>query len=133
MIALDTNVLLRYLTRDDLEMAVTARGLLNSLTPQEPGFICREVILEVVWELERSYKMPRRRIAAVLERLLLARDLVIEAADDIATAIPDYRRGAIDFSDVMILAAARRAQTRVLYTFDRKLARQEGAELLKAR
>ena len=114
-------------------MAETARSLLDSLTPQEPGFICREVILEVVWVLERSYKMPRQRLAMILQKMLLTPTLVIEAADDIAIAITDYRHGAIDFSDMMILAASRRTAARTLYTFDRKLSRHEGVELLTAK
>ncbi len=46
MIALDTNVLVRYLVRDILEQAEAARDLLERLTPEAPGFISREVTIE---------------------------------------------------------------------------------------
>ncbi len=43
MIALDTNVLVRYLVRDDIEQAEAARSLLESLSVDRPGYVCREV------------------------------------------------------------------------------------------
>ena len=63
MIALDTNVLVRYLVRDELRQAEAARGLLESLTSERPGYACREVVVELVWVLERAYGFPRDRIA----------------------------------------------------------------------
>ena len=54
MIALDTNVLIRYMVRDNEQQAEAARVLLDDMTAQNPGFICREVVLEVVWVLERA-------------------------------------------------------------------------------
>ena len=63
MTALDTNVIVRYLVKDNAEQAEAARQLLDSLTPTQPGFICREVVIEVAWVLERSYRFPRTRIS----------------------------------------------------------------------
>ena len=64
MIALDTNVLVRYLVDDDAEQALAARTLLEGLAAERTAFICREVMLELVWVLERTYRLPRERIAA---------------------------------------------------------------------
>jgi len=61
MIALDTNVLVRYLVRDDAEQAEAARALLESLTTDRPGYVCREVAVELVWVLERAYGFSRKR------------------------------------------------------------------------
>ena len=61
MIALDTNVLVRYLVRDDAEQAEAARALLESLTADRPGYVCREVAVECVWVLERAYGYSRKR------------------------------------------------------------------------
>ena len=130
MIALDTNVLARYLTRDDAEQAEAARSLLESLTPDQPGYLCREVIVELVWVLERAYGYFRDQIATILEELVATEDLVIEAADDVARAAFRYRAGGAGFSDLMILAAAERAGAHPLYTFDQKAARLEGVTLL---
>ena len=69
MTALDTNVVVRYLVDDNAEQAEAARALLDELTPGNPGFICREVIVEVAWVLERSYRFTRTRVAEVLMHL----------------------------------------------------------------
>ena len=67
VIALDTNVLVRYLVDDDAKQAEAARALLDALTPARPGFVCREVMVELVWVLRRTYGHTPERIAAVLE------------------------------------------------------------------
>ena len=123
MIALDTNVLVRYLVKDDLQQAEAARELLESLTAERPGYVCREVAVELVWVLERAYGFPRERIAILLEELVATEDLVIEAAEDVARAAFDYRAARAGFSDLMILAAAERSGALPLYTFDQKAAR----------
>jgi len=131
MIALDTNVLVRFLVRDDEKQASAANELLSSLTVDRPGFVCREVVVELVWVLERAYGFPRDQIADVLEHLVSTEVLVIEAADDVAQAAFRYRTVSAGFSDLMILAAAERAQALPMYTFDQKAARQEGVVLLQ--
>ena len=108
MIALDTNVIVRFLVRDDPRQAEAARALLESLTAERPGFVCREVAVELVWVLERAYRISRDRIAAILEELVATEELVIEAADDVAQAAFRYRASGTGFSDLMVLAAARR-------------------------
>ncbi len=131
MIALDTNVLVRYLVRDDEQQAESARALLESLTTERPGYACREVVVELVWVLERAYGVSRERIATILQELVATQSLVIEAADDAARAAFRYQAGGPGFSDLMVLAAAERVGARPLYTFDRKAAQLDGVELLR--
>jgi len=130
MIALDTNVLVRYLVRDDVQQADAARALLESLTTERPGYICREVMVELVWVLERAYGFSRDRITTILEELVATEGLVIEEANDVARAAFRYRASGVGFSDLMILAAAERSGAQPLYTFDQKAARLEGVSLL---
>ena len=104
MIALDTNVLARYLVRDNTEQAEAARSLLESLTADLPGYVCCEVTVELAWVLKRAYGYSRDQIATVLEELVATEGLVIEAADDVARAAFRYRTGSAGFSDLMILA-----------------------------
>ena len=132
MTALDANVIVRYLVGDDAEQAEAARALLDRLTPGNPGFICREVVLEVAWVLERSYRFPRSLIAETLMDLTASDGLVVEDSDDVAAAAHRYRQGGAGFSDLMILAAAEREGATPLHTFDRRLARMEGATLVEA-
>ena len=130
MIAVDTNVLVRYLVRDDEQQAEAARALLQGLTPRYPGFICREVVLEVVWVLERAYRLARSQIADVLFELIATDSLLVETTEDVARAAIRYQQGGADFSDFLILAAGKRVEAQPLYTFDRKLARAPGVILV---
>ena len=133
MIALDTNVLVRYLVRDDIEQAEAARSLLESLTVDRPGYVCREVTVEIVWVLERAYGYSRDQIATILEELVATEGLVIESAADVGCAASSYQAGGAGFSDLMILAASERVGAHSLYTFDQKAARLEGATLVIAK
>lgn len=131
MTAVDTNVLVRYLVRDDAEQAEAARALLEGLTRERPGFVCREAVVEIVWVLERVYRFGRVEIADVLLELLATDCLVFESADDVIRSVLRYRQGGPGFSDLMILAAANRAEALPLHTFDGRLARVEGASLVR--
>jgi len=131
VIALDTNVLVRYLVNDDPRQAEAARTLLTTLTPQQPGLVCREVAVELSWVLDRAYGFPRDRIARVFEDLVGTAELHVEAHDDVIRAAEGYRRGGADFADRMIAAAARRSGADRLYTFDRQAAELAGAVLLQ--
>ena len=132
MIALDTNVLVRFLVQDDPEQARIANMVLDQLTDAAHGFVGREVLVELVWVLERAYGYQRADIAAALDGLLSAIELVIEAADEVGVAVDRYRNDGFGFADLMIAAAARRADATELVTFDRKAARLPGVRLLTA-
>ena len=132
MIALDTNVLVRFLVDDEPGQARTAREFLEQLSREQPGFVCREVIVELVWVLERTYGFSRERIEGVLDALIATDELQIEASDDVARAALQYGRGGAGFSDLMIAAAAQRAGAQSLYTFDQKAAQIPNATLLRA-
>ncbi len=131
MIALDTNVLVRYLVRDIPEQAEAAQDLLQRLTLEDPGFVSREVAIETAWVLERSYRFPREQIADILEELTAVGSLVFEVGDDVRRAVLYFRQGGPDFADLMILAAAERAGANPLYTFDQRFARSTNAVLIE--
>ena len=132
MIALDTNVLVQYLVRDDVEQAEAARILLEGLTAQRPGFVCREVVVEVVWVLERAYRFTRAQIADVLVELSATDSIVVEAAEDVWRAAFGYRESGVGFSDLMIFAAAQRVNAGPLHTFDRRFARMDDVVLVES-
>lgn len=132
MIGLDTNVLVRFLVQDEPEQAAAAIALISSLSETEPGFVGREVLVELVWVLERAYDLPRGDIAQALDGLLEARELVVETADRAAIAVDRYRKGGPGFSDQMIALAGQGAGCRETATFDRKAAGLPGMRLLGA-
>ena len=126
MITLDTNILARYLVRgveDDETQREIARELVQALTPEQPGFIPREVAAELAWVLARSYQFSRDQIATTFEELLAIAGLVFEEANDVARAASRYRKDGAGFADLMILAAATRTNALPVLTFDRKMAR----------
>ncbi|MFN4128463.1 MAG: PIN domain-containing protein [Paracoccaceae bacterium] len=129
---LDTNVLVRFLVQDDAEQAKVAQDLVATFTETAPGFVCREVLIELVWVLERAYALPRGDIALALDGLLEARELVIEAADRAAIAVDRYRKGGPGFADQMIALAGQGAGCQATVTFDRKAAGLSGMRLLGA-
>ena len=130
MIALDTNVLVRFLVQDDPAQADAARSLIDRCSRKNPAFVCREVLIETVWVLESAYRFSPAVIADAITGLLEAEEFVIEAGADAFVAALAYRDGMADFADHMIAAAAMRAGCATLYTFDRKAARHRAATLL---
>lgn len=130
MIALDTNVIVRFLVQDDPAQATIAGAMIDSLTADDPGYLCREVMVELVWVLERAYRYSRAEVATALEALLSATELEIEAADDAGPALHHYRDGGAGFADLMIASAARRAGAAELVTFDRRAAENPGVCLI---
>lgn len=132
MIGLDTNVLVRFLVQDDPAQAALVTATISRLTEAEPGFVCREVLVELVWVLERAYGLGRAEIARALDGLLEARELVLEAADRVAIAADRYRKGGPGFADQMVALAGQGAGCSATLTFDRKAALVAGMTLLEA-
>lgn len=129
MIALDTNVLVRAVVADEPDQARIAQAIFAGLDDGARVFVCREVMVEFVWVLERAYGLSRAEIADAVTVLLESRGVVVEAADRVGLAASRYRAGGPGFSDQMIRLAAEVAGCATLTTFDRKLAAQDGATL----
>ena len=104
--------------------------LIDDCTSDEPGYICREVIVELVWVLERSYKYQREEIAEALLSIVTASQLSVESAQDIASIVNLYRKEGYDFADLLIRQATSRDGSRIVKTFDPKFAKLDGVELL---
>ena len=67
MTGVDTNVIVRFLMKDDAEQAALANTVFAALTTAAPGFVCREVLVELVWVLQKIYRLPRSDIADAIE------------------------------------------------------------------
>jgi predicted nucleic-acid-binding protein len=127
----DTNILVRYIVADDPgQFRAATRFIEHECSPQEPGFINRVVLAEVVWVLESSYKMPRVAIISALRLLLGANQLSIEEVEDARAALREYEDGA-GFSDSLIAAANARLGCEYTATFDRRGAERSGFRLIK--
>ena len=130
MVAVDTNVLVRYMVEDDESQTRLADEFVNNLTESNRGFISREVLLELVWVLDFTYSFPRDRIAKILTLLVRIREFQIENSDEVLEITALYGSASNDFSDLMIRAAAKRVNALPLVTFDKKIARHEDVRLL---
>jgi len=128
--ALDTNVLVRFLVGDDrAQRARDARFIRTECSQDDPCFINRIVLCELVWVLESSYGYRRDRIAAALNQVLRARQLHIENLAEAWTALREYESGA-DFADSLIAAINRAAGCDYTATFDRRASRVPGFRVL---
>lgn len=121
MIAVDTNVVVRLLTRDDETQFQAAHALFQ----QEDIFISKTVVLEVEWVLRFAYEFAAGDIVAALRRLFGLDNVGLEHALHVATAL-DWHAQGLDFADALHLAAAQEADRFV--TFDQALVRR-GATL----
>lgn len=123
MIGIDTNVLVRYLTRDDEQQSEIAHNyLMSECTVEQPAFINRVVQCEVVWVLERAYRYTREQIAHALEMIFRTRQFQVEDQEAALAALRLYRQGKADFADALIGAGNKTAGCEVTVTFDRKAA-----------
>ena len=126
MHAVDTNVLVRLIARDDARQATAADAFIA-----RGAWISHVVLVETMWVLESVFGLGRAQIALAVEMLLDHRDLVVQDADVVAAALADYRkRSRVSFSDCMVLEIARKAGHTPLGTFDRQLGKLEGTELV---
>ena len=119
MIALDTSVLIRFITEDDPRQAAASRALLDALG--ETFFASDVVLVELVWTLRRLYHFSRDETATVLQSLLDRTDFVVEDRQETQRAVRNMARGR-DFADALILSKARTKGCSRLATFDEELA-----------
>jgi len=120
MIGLDTNVLVRYIVQDEERQASIATEAVEACSVETPGWISTIVLCETIWVLSRAYDYEKATIRAVLERILLASELVVEQQAQAWSALHDFARGNADFSDYLIAHMNQAAGCEYTITFDRK-------------
>lgn len=124
MRAVDTNVLVRLITRDDRKQVAAAESFVS-----KGAWVSTLVLMEATWILTAVYDLTHGEIATAIDMLLHHRDLTLQEPDHVAAALEQYRnRPALGFADCMILEAARKAGHLPLGSFDRNLAKLDGAE-----
>ena len=127
MIALDTNVLIRYLVADDKSQHARARHLIEgALTSGEGLFVSDVVLCETVWVLSFSYQLDRRAIAGLLGELLATTDLSIRGVDSARRALAAFIAAKGDFADYLIRDHSSLVGCSTVATFDKVLLKQPG-------
>lgn len=117
MIAIDTNVVVRFLTRDDPVQAARARALIGAGSI----LVLQTVILETEWVLRTRYRFDRAAIGRGLRQLLGLPGVAVEEPEAVAQALDLHDHG-FDFADALHLASSRQAEA--FATFDHALRRK---------
>jgi len=126
VIALDTNVLVRFLIQDDKQQA---KAVLAHFAEYEKNiqsfFVTQLVILELIWVLEAVYDVSRKDILYSLSELLLMPVLTFEAQSTLRSFINSATKSKFDLPDLLIAHSAIEHGCDTTYTFDKKASRFE--------
>jgi predicted nucleic-acid-binding protein len=126
MRAVDTNVLVRLMVRDDPKQTAAAEDFVKA-----GGWVPHITLAETVWVLESYYEKTRLEIGNVVAGLLDHKTLIVQDADVVTSALKKFQSSkGVQFADCLILEVARKAGHTPLGTFDAKLAKIDGAALV---
>lgn len=131
MIGIDTNVLVRHLVQDDPRQSRMATKVITTqCTREDPGFINRIVLCELVWVLESAYGYSKETIINVLDKLLRTSQLKIEDTQSAWTSFRMYQQGKADFADCLLATINRMNDCESTVTFDQAASKLDGFQLL---
>lgn len=126
MRAIDTNVLVRLITRDDERQVETAEEFVS-----KGAWVSHLVLAETSWVLDSVYDRTPEQIAKAIGMLLDHKQLTIQDRDAVEAALEKFRKNkGMSFSDLLILEIARKNGHLPLGSFDRELAKLEGIQRL---
>lgn len=127
MLGLDTNVLVRFLVRDDQAQFEKARRLIKREVAAGSGiFVNQLLLLETEWVLRSRYGLTKNRIIEVISGLLEASDVHFEDEPAIEEALFTWKDASAGFADCLISAKNRRLGCRATATFDVRAAKLPG-------
>lgn len=122
MRAVDTNLLVRLLVRDDLAQLQIAEAYIEN-----GAWVSHLVLAETIWVLDAVYERTPAQLAKAIDLLLNHKQLMLQDADVIALALVHFRsRPSLGFSDCLVLEIARKAGHIPLGTFDKRLGKLGG-------
>lgn len=133
MRGLDTNVLVRFLLRDDRDQAEIAKAAIDrAVAGGEPLVVGLLTLMELEWVLRSSGGLDKASIVRAIERLLAYRDLLFESEDAVEQALYWFQNSKADFADCLMIAQYRRTGCSTMLTFDAAAAKIPGGQLLTA-
>lgn len=130
MIALDTNVFIRFLvsTPDgETEQVRRARELVTAAERRGEDILVTHVVLvEAVWVLRKVYKVPKRALIEALREVVASAGFIVEDLSAAEAALDAWTAGKGDFADYLIRVRARALGADAVYTFDGELHGDDG-------
>jgi len=127
MLGIDTNVLVRFLVRDDEAQFEKARRLIKrEIAAVRRVFVSQLVLLEAEWVLRSRYDLPKIEIMAAISGLLDAADLQLEDEPAVEEALFVWKDSAAEFADCLIGARNQSLGCRATATFDMSAAKLPG-------
>jgi predicted nucleic-acid-binding protein len=132
MKALDTNVLVRFLVKDDEKQAKIAFQVITEAEfKQEALFVPLLVVLETVWVLQSVYEVPDQDIVSAFSGLMQMPVLKFESHQVMQNFISTARADSLDLSDLLIAYSAKISGCQNVLTFDKKASKFKLFQLLK--
>jgi predicted nucleic-acid-binding protein len=126
MLAIDANVLVRLIVRDDSRQVESAESFIP-----KGAWVSVLALAEATWVLTSVYRLDAKDLAIAIEMLLNHQSLVLQDSDVIAGALEFFRsKPSLGFSDCLMLQLARKSGHLPFGTFDRRLARLDGTHKL---
>lgn len=118
---LDANVIIRYLLGDDEKKRAECASLFRAAKENRLSLILPPIVVyEVVWVLERTYKIDRKKISEVIKALLNTPEFECDSADMLRVALDTYGKKNVKFGDAVIASWGQERGIDVIYTYDEK-------------
>jgi predicted nucleic-acid-binding protein len=131
MKGLDTNVLVRFLVKDDPGQAAKASSYFQrTIADGEDLFINHIVFCELVWVLESAYGYKKKEIIDVLYKILMTKQFEVESKDMVRHAVNEYSHGNGDLSDYLIGIINHQNGCDITVTFDQDLTASKSFTIL---
>ncbi len=132
MIGIDTNVVLRFLLKDDVRQSARAlRFMRDKISAVQPGYVSLVTLLEIVWVLDSLYGFNAEQQMAVVEDLLAVEALEIAERAAVARAVTASRDQRADFQDCLVAILGESVGCGTTVTFDTRAAKRAGMTLLR--
>ncbi len=131
MTGLDTNVLVRYLAQDDVVQSARATRLIErELSVRNPGLVSLVVLCELLWVLASAYAVHERDLVSIVERLLGAKELQLEAPQLVRRALAIKTPASAGLADILIGLSHQTQGAAETVSFDKRAAKLPGWRLL---
>ncbi len=132
MIALDTNILVRLLVKDDEDQSkIVFKRFKKAEKENETLFIPLLVTLELIWVLDSVYDCSRKEVINAIEKLTMMPIIRFEKLEVIHELIKCGKNTTMDLSDLLISNSSIASGCRKTITFDKDASKYQLFELLK--